>query len=214
MIINKDMIDKKITQYNELEVSKKNIIKIILFFFILMTFVNYTLFKTIDTLNKNKEIKLTLSQEKINLENQKKELLINLSQKSQEHLVQQKNDLQKEVDAILKNNKNISYISAKDVPHFIELFIQDVSPLKLIKFYNITQSDNHQEIKKESFLVKHFFMLEIEGDYNLVYELLNKMKEKQSFHIYSIVMGKKQDVLNTKIEFYIINTEKNVVNLN
>ena len=209
-MINKNDIIKLTKKYDKLPQSKKNMILIVTFFCVFLLMSEYLLFNSVDAFNKANLAKQELKEESIRLSKTKQELYLQNAQKSENNLVKQKRDLSREVDGLLTNNKTISYVSAQKLPEVIGKIIEQVGTLSIIDFKNINEKSLNA-LAPSSILIKHSFVLEVSGSYQAIYDLLNKLKSSNIVHVSSLNIEKDATVIRAKIEFYIINTNKNMV---
>ena len=205
---------KKLNQkYEKIEIKKKILLLLGIFCVVIVICSEYLFFGSLDSFNKSSEARKEQMQNKLTLQKQKQDLALSIAEKSQNNLQKQKQDLTKDVEKLLNTNKQISYVSPQKIPEIIGKIIDQVGSLSIMDFRNIPSSPSNAEVSSSSVseLINHNFILEVSGSYQAVYDLLNKFKESNIVHVNSVVINKKEMNLNAKIEFYVINTNKNIV---
>lgn len=195
-------------RYDRLTKEKKNIFLILMFFFIFFILMQTLLFGSLDNYKKISQDTAGLVEQRASLLKQKEQIYANKAKKSQNNLLKQKEQLQKDIDGLLNKSQGTSYVSADKIPEILGKVIEQIGQLSIIDFRNKPVSNTN-----DNGLVKHFFVLKVGGSYQSIYELLNKLKEDNILHVSSIVIEKQSANLEANIEFYILNTNKNIISL-
>lgn len=159
--------------------------------------------------SKNYEV---LKQEKVKLLKDKEDALLKKAYKSEPSLLKQKNDMLVEIDKLLKSNRDGNYISPENVPKLIENIIKNIHQVKTVSFRNTPNVSSTSPNQNADVLVKHKFKLEVSGTFQGIYDVLSNLEGIKGINISMVEIKKMDNGLNATFNFYVINTNTNILN--
>jgi len=117
-----------------------------------------------------------------------------------------------EIESLLEKDSSKNYLPSNSVGTMINEVVSKVSQVKMISFGNIP-SGSVGEKKDQDIIIRHDFVLKVEGSFQGTYELIANLEELKGISLDLVSMEKNKDgVLATKINFYVLNTNKNILN--
>lgn len=209
----KSMIKLKLKEinntYEKMEKSRKRVILFGVFIGLSLVFTETLLFKSMDKYQISEaELKKELDS-KESKRKEKETILLKNAYKTEKSLLKQKTDLIKEIDTLLQKDKSKNYIAAESVPKLIGDVVSKINQLKMVSFKNVL---NGSAIKEETIIVKHVFSLSVTGSFQGVYDLLVNLENIDGINVSNVSLEKDKDLLTSTIDFYVLNTTKNVIN--
>jgi hypothetical protein len=193
-------------KYDNLEKKNKKIILFLIFLIVSIIMSEYLFFKSFDSYRNAVTLQAEQTEEQAKNQNIKKELLISYSEKTNNNLLKQKNDLIREIELLLKNNNSISYVDSKKIPEILGQIVNKIDSLSIL---NLTNS-SIEAMSINSIVYKHFFSIELNGSYQAIYDFILYLQKTNIVHISSLKFDK-ENSLKTTLVFYILNTNKNMV---
>jgi hypothetical protein len=153
-----------------------------------------------------------LKQEKATLLKEKEDALLKKAYKSEPSLLKQKNDVLVEIDKLLKANRDGNYIPPENVPKLIENIVKNIHQVKTVSFSNIPNSSSPTPNQNADVLVKHQFRLEVSGTFQGIYDVLGNLERIKGINVSMVEIKKVENGLNATFNFYVINTNTNILN--
>lgn len=171
------------------------------------------LFPSLDRYKEVTESYEELNKSKIQLAKDKEEALLKKAYKSEPSLLKQKNDILVEIDKMLKSSEDGNYISPEDVPKLIENIVKNINQVKTVSFKNFPNSSpTNVETGNADVLVKHKFRIEVNGTFQGIYDVLGKLEGIKGINVSMVEIKKVENNLNATFDFYVINTNTNILN--
>lgn len=196
--------------YDKMPKYRKYIILGSIFLAILTILAQILMFSSIDKHNQLSEKFKTLHDQNADLLKQKTEITLKNSYKSEKSLLKQKSELLKDIENILRENKNSNYIPSENVPNLIEKIIGEVNQLQVISFRNTPVSESKTE--SNNILIEHNFSIKVSGSFQNIYDFLSKLEGIKGINISTVDIEKTNGVINANFNFYVLNTNKNILN--
>lgn len=195
--------------YEKMEKSRKKVILFGIFVGLSLFFTETLLFKSMDKYQISEdEFKKELNSKESKIK-EREAILLKNAYKTEKSLLKQKNDLMNEIDELLKKDKSKNYIAAENVPNLIGDVANKINQLKMVSFKNIP---NSEKSKEETIIVKHGFSLKVSGSFQGMYALLVNLENIDGINVSNVNIEKDKDLLTSTIDFYVLNTTKNVIN--
>lgn len=139
-------------------------------------------------------------------------ILLQNSYKTDASLLKKKIELLKEIEQLMKLNEN--YISSHKVGQLIEKVVGSINKVSIVSFQNLPEDSLAKEdVDISSVLVQHNFNLRINGSFQGIYELLIRLETIKGINVSVVeIVKEKEGELIASISFYVVNTDKNILN--
>ena len=198
--------------YEKMERSRKGVILFGIFIALSMIISDTVMLKSSDKLKVEQQELEKLSGERTSLLKEKESIIIKNAYKTEKSLQKRKEDLKVEIESLLEKDSSKNYLPSNSVGTMIKEVVSKVSQVKMISFGNIP-SGSTGEKQNQDIIVRHDFVLNVEGSFQGTYELIANLEELRGISLDLVSMEKNKDgVLATKLNFYVMNTNKNILN--
>lgn len=217
----KSLVKNKLREFNKtyehMEKSRKMILLGGIFVGVSVILMQTFMFPSVDKNAAAIEKVEGLESQKTNITKDKEMLLLKNAYKTEKSLLKQKSDLLHDIDTLLKSNEKSNYIPSDEVPQLIEKVVRNVGQVKIVSFNNIPNAASNNTENKSSILIKHNFNMKISGSFQGMYDVLTSLEQIKGINISMVEVEVKKekesgDSISTNFNFYVMNTNKNILN--